>query len=146
LFQLYWSDICGKYESLELRAETTKTSTSRSIPLNNEAKQAFINWRAQTTSDRLIFPNKNGEVFADVKSHWRSHIIRWKQLLGYEPPNFRWHDMRHDFASQLVMKGVPLNTVRELLGHSTIEMTLRYSHLADKSLFDAVALLDTEVS
>ena len=55
--------------------------------------------------------------------------------------NFRFHDCRHHFASRLVMADVPLNTVRDLLGHSEISMTLRYAHLAPEHKAEAVAKL-----
>ena len=53
-----------------------------------------------------------------------------------------WHILRHTFASHLVMRGVPLKAVQELLGHTTIQMTMRYSHLAPEIGRQAVAVLE----
>ncbi|MES1204490.1 MAG: site-specific integrase [Pseudomonadota bacterium] len=53
-----------------------------------------------------------------------------------------WHTLRHTFASQLVTDGVPMRVVQDLLGHSTVQMTLRYALLAPSTLLDAVAVLE----
>ena len=57
-------------------------------------------------------------------------------------PVLQWHALRHSFASQLAMAGVPLRAVQVLMGHSTVEMTSRYAHLAPTVLVDAVGKLD----
>lgn len=56
--------------------------------------------------------------------------------------NFTWHCLRHTFASRLVMAGVDIRRVQELLGHKGLQMTVRYSHLAQKHTLAAIERLD----
>lgn len=68
----------------------------------------------------------------DVRSSWE------RVLRDAEIKSFRWHDLRHDFASQLVMLGVSILTVKELMTHSRLDQTLRYAHLAPEQKQEAV--------
>ena len=87
----------------------------------------------------LVFPSpRGGDKFDNCKKAWAA-LLKDAQI-----ENFRWHDMRHDYASQLVMRGVDLNTVRELMGHASLAMTLRYAHLAPKSKLRASEILAEE--
>jgi len=70
-----------------------------------------------------------------LKKSWSSLLVK------ANIKDFRFHDLRHDFASRLVMAGVDLYRVRDLLGHGSIEMTERYSHLAPTALAEAVETL-----
>ena len=86
-----------------------------------------------------MFPGRsdaeNGRL-DDIKKAWSPVVKDDAKIAG-----FTFHDLRHTFASKLVMAGVDLNTVRELLGHSTIKMTLRYAHSAPEHNAAAVAKL-----
>jgi len=122
----------------------TKSAKNRHIPLNKEALESISEWFQTASlspgSNDLVFANPvTGEAFKDVKKAWTA----LKEEANIT--DFRWHDMRHHFASWLVMAGVPLNTVRELLGHSDIKMTLRYAHLTPGHKSDAVAKLDAQL-
>lgn len=135
LFDLKWSGVNFHTKTITAAGATTKTSDTRHIPLNKEAFGVLEDWNKQAGKSRYVFPSQAGGRLEDVKSAWLNLLERAK-IEG-----FRWHDMRHDFASRLVMAGVPLNTVRDLLGHADIKMTLRYAHLAPGTKAAAVELI-----
>ncbi|OWQ91700.1 hypothetical protein CDQ91_19350 [Sphingopyxis witflariensis] len=137
LFDLTWSNVDLDRRILTVTGATAKSRRTRHIPLNREATAVLLNWRAQCEdTSGLVFVNEQGERFDRVNSSWR------RLLKDAEITAFRWHDMRHHFASRLAMGGVDLNTIRELLGHSDYAMTLRYAHLAPEFKLKAVEVLD----
>jgi len=134
LFSLEWSSVVED-ATITVQSGKSKSRRTRHIPLNKEARQTLAHWRDQTDGQSLVFTSDKGRAFDNVRTAWE------KLLIDASIVDFHWHDMRHHFASRLVMAGVPLNTVRELLGHSDIKMTLRYSHLAPGHMREAVELL-----
>ncbi|MCZ6512937.1 MAG: site-specific integrase, partial [Nitrospinae bacterium] len=86
-----------------------------------------------------VFVDGEGQRYLDVKRSFHSALRK----AGIKHLTF--HDLRHTFASQLVMKGVDIATIKELLGHKTLTMTLRYAHLAPSHKVSAVELLDGNV-
>jgi len=139
LFSLRWENINLQHAMLTVSGDTTKNGKTRHIPLNVIAVQALKDWQQHRQESELVFPNAAGQEFSHVKRTWKTI------LTAADIENFRWHDMRHHFASKLVMAGVDLNTVRELLGHADIKMTLRYAHLAPEHKAKAVAKLVEEI-
>lgn len=83
-----------------------------------------------------IFLNSKGRAYRDISTAFNSAVKR----AGIQ--DFTFHDLRHTFASRLVMRGVDLTTVKELMGHKHINMTLRYAHLSPGHKHSAIAVLD----
>ncbi len=107
------------------------------MPLSVTALEVLRGWKDKTTGRGLVFTHpKTGKKFDQIREFWNSAKRR------ANVNNFRWHDLRHTFASRLVMAGVDLNVVRELMGHSDLKMTLRYAHLAPEAKRKAIDLLD----
>ena len=136
LFNLQWADVDLKGRNLTVHGTSAKSGRTRHIPLNAEALNTLKDWKVQQAdTSGLVFKNRKGGRFDTIKTAWQA------LLLDAKIKNFRWHDLRHTFASKLVMVGVDLNTVRDLLGHSDLKMTLRYAHLAPEHKAEAVAKL-----
>ena len=139
ILSLEWRDVDFAEEGIMVRAETSKSDKQYIVPMSDLVRDTLKLWQGQcknTSVHSLVFPSpKTGKKMDNCNSSWDALLKK------AEIENFRWHDMRHDFASQLVMKGVDLNTVRELLGHADLKMTLRYAHLAPEAKKKAVQLL-----
>jgi len=140
LFRVKWSDVNlnDGLSVLSVRAAAAKSGKPRQVPLNSEAAAALKAWHRQhrnPPAGGLVFEGKDGAQFNNTKRSWE------RLLKDATIERFRWHDMRHHFASRLVMAGVDLNTVRELLGHGDLKMTLRYAHLAPEHKAAAVEKL-----
>jgi integrase len=137
VLDLTWEHIDLTNRMITVPAWASKSSQTRHIPMNKETLHCLSHWKEMNRTDqKLIFENHLGERFGQIKTAWAG-ILKQAGIT-----DFRWHDLRHHFASKLVMSGVDLNTVRELLGHSDYKMTLRYAHLAPQHKRRAVELLD----
>ncbi len=135
LLSLRWREISFDKGYLTVTAQNAKSKMIRNVPLNNTVFEVLKTWRTQNLDSEFVFVGAGEEAITDVKKPWM------RVLSNAKIENFRFHDLRHHFASKLVMAGVDLNTVRELLGHADLKMTLRYAHLAPEHKAAAVNLI-----
>jgi integrase len=133
LLSLQWSDVNLAAKLVTVTGVNAKSGHTRRIPLNAEALAVLEGWQGrQERTDGLVFPGADGGRMDNINRSWRGVASAAKLV------DFKFHDLRHSFASKLVQAGVDLYTVKELLGHSEIAMTEKYSHLAPDNLRAAV--------
>lgn len=140
LLKLSWDRVDFAAGCIRLEGDHTKNDKRRVVPLSEVARSALANrekFRAEhCPKSPWVFSHRNGERVQFLQNGFESACDR----AGIS--NFRVHDMRHTCASWLVSAGVSLLEVKALLGHSSIEMTERYAHLAPENLSRVANTLD----
>jgi integrase len=121
---------------------TPKGGRSREIPLSNSVVAALKQHRHRSLLQPFVFCDEKGNHLTPGAFKWPLYRALRKAGIARTEGMVGWHDLRHSFASHLVMKGQSLKAVQELLGHANIEMTMRYAHLSPEVKREAVQVLD----
>lgn len=139
LENLQWTDVdlTRRQISIRAKADWLPKTGERVIPVNDRLLTVLKAHKSSCKPE-----DKNSYVFGEqdgtiIKTKLREQFIRVAKVAGIQDLT-KLHTLRHTFASHLVMKGVDLPTVQKLMGHSDIETTMIYSHLAESHLVDAV--------
>ncbi|OGW36954.1 MAG: hypothetical protein A2Y97_10135 [Nitrospirae bacterium RBG_13_39_12] len=137
ILNLKWEQVDLKHGFILL--DRTKNGERREIPINKTLEALFLDKNLIRRIDipYVFYGAITGNPYQEVKRSFNTALRKAKIR------DFHFHDLRHTFASHLVMSGVDITTVSRLLGHKSLSMTLRYSHLAPSHMVKAVDVLDT---
>lgn len=138
ILNLKWDNVDLKNGFILL--DITKNGERREIPINDTLKSILQGITRRLDIPFVFYDNKSGKPYQDIKRSFATAVRRSKIH------DFKFHDLRHTFASHLIMAGIDLTTVKELLGHKDIKMTMRYAHLAPSHKVKAVDILDNTLN
>ena len=139
LVNLKWAEVHLKDRLIILDGEVMKNSETLGMPLNQIAMDVIGTlFKGRKPHHKFVFCKKNGESYTG----WGVSRAFKNACIGAGYPDYRFHDLRHDFCSKLVQSGVDLYTVKELAGHKDITTTQRYAHLSRGKLKEAVSVLE----
>lgn len=141
IFSLTWADVDLVRGILNIL--DTKTGANRSVFLTREAKKLFTSKRPGSPS-KLVFPDKFGKRIVSISNTFDRTVkeLGFNKGITDRRQKMTFHTLRHTHASWLVMEGIDLYTVQRILGHSTIKMTERYSHLAPEKFKAATEVFE----
>ena len=134
ILSLKWSQIDLQHRLIFLGK--TKSGRKKEIPIIDSLVRVLSSVPRHIFSDHVFVNPKTGKPFKDIKKSWHTTLKKAKI------ENFRFHDLRHTFASHLRMAGKTLDDIGELLGHGSAAMTSRYAHLDIKYKLDAIKSLE----
>jgi integrase len=132
VLSLKWEQIRGNFIYLR----KTKTLNPRQIPINDDLAALFKRMRKRLGLKSQYVFIYQGQRIKDLKNGFNAALRR----AGIE--DFKFHDLRHTFASHFVMRGGGLKALQEILGHKSLTMTMRYAHLAQDHKKEAINLLN----
>jgi integrase len=141
IFSLTWNDVDFEHGILSIK--DTKSGQNRSAIMTPDVKIMLEKNKRSANSNGLVFISMVGTKIDAVSKSFARAVEALGFNNGIDDPRQKvvFHTLRHTYASWLVMSGVDLYTVQKLMGHSTISMTERYSHLAPDHLKKAVKML-----
>jgi integrase len=141
IFALTWSNI--DLENGRLIATDTKTKENRFPLMTDEVKQIFQN-KERGSPNELVFPSRNSKERKAISKSFMRTVKKLGLNEGITDSRNKvvFHTLRHTYASWLVQDGLSLYEVSKLLGHSTITMTERYSHLAPQNYEKSVKIIE----
>jgi integrase/recombinase XerD len=138
LFGLRWDQV--ELDRREIRLVVTKSKRPRVVPLSDRAVAILVASSRIAGSPHVFTNPQTGRRYRNLSHSFR----RACSLAGIK--DFRWHDLRHTFASWHVQSGTDLYRVSRILGHSTLQMSARYAHLATEHLHQAVRDMATSMA
>ena len=136
ILDLTWDRV--DFESERITLVKTKSGKKRGVPMNQTLTEMLEGLRLFARS-RYVFPDDSGMPYGDIKKGFAAAVRRARIQ------HIRIHDLRHTFASRMLMKNVPLITVSRILGHASIGITADlYGHLTEDHELEAVRKLDPQ--
>lgn len=133
IFNLKWADIDFDYNFIEILK--SKTGKPRKIPISKKLNETLL--KINRVSEYVFINPLTNKPYTDIHNSFHTLISD----AGIN--NFRFHDLRHTVATRMVEKGVPLPVVKDLLGHSKIDTTMRYTHVVPNQKIEAIEVLNS---
>lgn len=130
---LRWSEIDFELNRI---SKTVKGDKRVYIPLSATLRDALLEAKRGKVLSQYVLPSpkRQGEPCVDLKRGFS------EALRGAGIRDFRWHDIRHSFATNFLRRTKDINALREILGHSDLKMTMRYAHILDEHLKEAMGV------